>query len=510
MGSIRTAWIAAALAALVGGCGTTINNQPINQPITTSLSEALSAGREDTTYADELMVGLAFSGGGTRAAAFSFGVLQEIERTQLPRRDRPSLLDRIDFVSGVSGGSITAAYFGLKKRAALSDFRERFLLRNAEESISTGLIPLTLIRAFEGGVNDSTQFPRWLDANLFEGATFAAFRHDRRPRIWINASDIYNRTPFIFGATAFGAMCSDLSRYPISSAVAASAAVPVVFAPVVIRTYSGQCGARLPAWIERARANVNSPPMLRSFAEGIARYHSGRMPYIKLLDGGLVDNFGLAGFTIARLSSDTPYGPFTPEQAVRMRRSIFIVVDAGQGPSGDWVNTVSGPSGLELVMAAADTATEAALRAGFTAFEGTMKDWEQQVVRWRCGLSAAQRRRYGAPPGWNCRDLQFHTARVSFAQLDPQRAAQLNAIPTRFRLPQQQVDFLIDAGRDALRGNLVFRNFLTSLGSRIRPPARPEPQRPPGERVAEASAVTGPRTGFAAPLPAAGFVPPER
>ena len=27
------------------------------------------------------------------------------------------------------------------------------------------------------------------------------------------------------------------------------------------------------------------------------------MPYIKLLDGGLVDNFGISGFTIARLSS---------------------------------------------------------------------------------------------------------------------------------------------------------------------------------------------------------------
>ena len=57
--------------------------------------------------------------------------------------------------------------------------------------------------------------------------------------------------------------------------------------------------------------------MLSAFAKAISRYHDGSMPYIKLLDGGLVDNYGLSGFTIARLSSDTPYGPLSPKQAVK-------------------------------------------------------------------------------------------------------------------------------------------------------------------------------------------------
>ena len=51
--------------------------------------------------------------------------------------------------------------------------------------------------------------------------------------------------------------------------------------------------------------------MLKTFAEATARYRNGSMRYIKLLDGGLVDNYGLSGFTIARLSADTPYGPLT-------------------------------------------------------------------------------------------------------------------------------------------------------------------------------------------------------
>src|SRR5262249_46955272 len=143
-----------------------------------------------------------------------------------------SLLDRVDFVSGVSGGSITAAYFGLRKREAMADFRERFLLRNPEQGLQMDLSLLNIANGLQGSVNDATQFPRWLDDNLFDHATFKNLMISRRPQVWINASDIYNRTPFVFGRTTFGALCSDLSSFPLSLAVAASAAVPVVFAPV--------------------------------------------------------------------------------------------------------------------------------------------------------------------------------------------------------------------------------------------------------------------------------------
>ncbi|WP_164133722.1 patatin-like phospholipase family protein, partial [Stenotrophomonas maltophilia] len=81
-------------------------------------------------------VGLAFSGGGTRAAAFSFGVLEEMSRMPVRGAQGP-LVDRVGFISGVSGGSVIAAYYGLKQREALADFRERFLLRNVEESFDT-------------------------------------------------------------------------------------------------------------------------------------------------------------------------------------------------------------------------------------------------------------------------------------------------------------------------------------------------------------------------------------
>ena len=69
--------------------------------------------------------------------------------------------------------------------------------------LETDLNLATLGKAFAGGINDFRGLPRWLDANLFHGATFADLRKMVRPRVWINASDIYNRTPFVFGVTAF-------------------------------------------------------------------------------------------------------------------------------------------------------------------------------------------------------------------------------------------------------------------------------------------------------------------
>lgn len=471
---MRVSRVAAALllALLAAGCAT-VTGTPHNQPVGL-VAQAAETGRDDSTYDDDLLVGVSFSGGGTRAAAFAYGALLEMDRTRLPGEVPPnSLLDRLDFVSGVSGGSVTAAYYGLKKRAGLADFREKFLIRNAEEAISTDVNLGNISRALAGGINDSEKFPKWLNDNLFEGATFAEFRKQRRPRIWINASDIYNRTTFVFGATAFRAICSDLNSYPIADAVAASAAVPVVFAPVVLRTFPDQCRAKPPEWILHARANRASPPLLRAYADAIVRYTDGSVPFIKLMDGGLVDNYGLSGFTIGRLSSETPYGPMLPQQAVKLRRAMFIVVDAGRGPSGDWVKTVEGPAGMDMVMAASDTAVDASVRSSFTAFDRTMSEWQTDLIRWRCGLSAGDRKKYGAPANWNCRDLKFFVGRIGFDQFDEPRASQLKSIDTRFKLPVDQVDALIAAGSDALKTNSTYQGFLGSLRGAPRHGPRP-------------------------------------
>ena len=273
---LRTVAPATALAVWLAGCASLGVSDPTNQPLAGDAAAAFASSRQDPSAGDDVMVGLAFSGGGTRAAAFAHGVLQEIDQTTARTRSGThSLLDRVGFVSGVSGGAVTAAYFGLKKRDALTDFREKFLIRNAEESISTNISAVNLMKGLGGGVNDVRTFSRWLNDNLYNGATFADFRKAAGPQVWLNASDIYNRTPFIYGATTFGALCSDLLSYPIAEAVAASAAVPIMFTPMVIRTYPKQCTDRLSPAMEKAHNNPNAPPMLKSFADALVSYGDG-------------------------------------------------------------------------------------------------------------------------------------------------------------------------------------------------------------------------------------------
>lgn len=460
------------LRILVGLCGSliliscgTISNQPINVPLTEASAAIAGDARPGEAADDDMMVGLAFSGGGTRAAAFSFGVLQGFAHTAINDRGRRvPLIDRVDFVTAVSGGSVTAAYFGLKGTAALADFRERFLVRNAEESLNTEVNLINFSRGLAGGANQDTPLRNWFDANLFDGATFRELRTERRPRVWINATDIYNRTPFVFGQTAFGAICSDLADYPIAGAVAASAAVPLAFAPVVLQTYPDRCHSKVADWITRAADNLHAPPLLHSYAKAVRGYRDGSMKYVKLLDGGLVDNFGLSGFTIALESAQAPYEPLARAEALRLHRVLFLVVDSGRGPQGNWADRLEGPSGADLVDAVSSAAIDASVRASFTAFNAELAAWRDSLVRWRCSLAAAEvTRALGANHHWNCRDIKVFVGRLSFDQLDAARASRLSAVPTRFNLPAATIDELISAGEDALAASPTFRDFKRSL-----------------------------------------------
>jgi predicted acylesterase/phospholipase RssA len=467
-------WVCAlACAALVVGCAEIIHNDPVNRPLADN-GLRIEAGNNShvSVNDDDFEVGLAFSGGGTRAAAFSYGVLTGFGETQVSTtRHAISLLDHIDFVSGVSGGSIIAAYYGLKGREALSDFRERFLLANPE--LQTNFNFFNIAHGLDVGINDSVQFSHWLDAHLFNNATFKELLARRRPVVWINASDIYNRTAFPFTPVTFSALCSDLPSYPISLAVAASTAVPIVFAPVVVQNYLGDCPTPLPEWIDRVRHDQNAAPIMKSYAEALERYRTGKVKYVKLLDGGLVDNYGLAAITITRLANKTPYGPLEPEEAVKLRRFLFLVVDAGRAPSGAWVGSVAGPSGIDLINAASDTAIESGALSSYSLFQDTMNIWRQKLIDWRCQLSEADLRRYHAPPAWNCKDVKFFIGRIAFEDLGPERAGSLDRIKTTLRLPPDQVDMLIAAGHDALKNSPVFHAFLQSLPSVQRPSVVP-------------------------------------
>ncbi len=168
---------------------------------------------------------LAFSGGGTRAAALAYGVLEELRDTTViidgqPRR----LLDEIDTISSVSGGSFTSAYYGLYGERTFEDFKEVFLTQDIEHELVLGLFNPLRWFGSEGRTEMAVDL---YDEKIFHGATFADMQRAGGPLILINASDLAYGVRFSFVQEYFDLLCSDINTFPVARAVTASSAVPI-------------------------------------------------------------------------------------------------------------------------------------------------------------------------------------------------------------------------------------------------------------------------------------------
>jgi NTE family protein len=375
------------LCILVSSCALSIENLPVNQKLDLS---KYAAGENRVSpvrnIVGENAIALSFSGGGFRASAFSFGALKAIEKLEDQHK---GIVDDITFITSVSGGSLTAAYYGVNGKSSLSTFRENVLLRDAETDMRfSALAPSNFIRLLRGGLNDRTNLGTWLDKEVFKGASFADVYKRRKPDIWINATDVYNRTPFLFIPPVFNAICSDINTFSIAEAVQASMSVPVVFAPVLLQSFPENCPVPASPWIDTVLANPEASNTVKATARALKNYRDPAvMKYVKLVDGGVTDNFGLSSILIGRTASRTTYGPFTSQDVVRLRSMLFLVVDAGRGPSGDWALETGGPSGFDMALAATDTAIDAAARASYDGFRLMMSQWQQNIIEYRCSLS---------------------------------------------------------------------------------------------------------------------------
>ena len=495
---LRTVAPATALAVWLAGCASLGVSDPTNQPLAGDAAAAFASSRQDPSAGDDVMVGLAFSGGGTRAAAFAHGVLQEIDQTTARTRSGThSLLDRVGFVSGVSGGAVTAAYFGLKKREALTDFREKFLIRNAEESISTNISAVNLMKGLGGGVNDVRTFSRWLNDNLYNGATFADFRKAPGPQVWINASDIYNRTPFIYGETTFGALCSDLAvlsdrrsgrglgrgadRVHADGHQDLSQAV---HRPAVAGDGEGAQQPERAADVEVLRRRARELRRRLDQVHQAPRRRPGRQFRPFRLHDRPACGAGAVRAAVGRAGG-----------AAASRDRSSWSMPAGRRPATG-CRPSTGRAGWSWSTPHPTRRCQASVRASYTAFQTILSDYQRQLVTWRCGLSPELRKRYGAGPNWNCQDIKLSLTRVAFEQLGPARAKALSAVDTRFKLPVEQVDAVIAAGRDALAANPQYREFLRGLGARPSqqpvPEAPPLPSEPPPTPVATAPSLPFP------------------
>src|SRR5438876_9551981 len=276
-----------ALLLLLGGCAT----RPINPPITQadpSTGYRFEVRQAQVKNKHNLVI-LAFSGGGTRAAAFSYGVLEFLRRTEVigPKGNRGRLLDEVDVITGVSGGSFTALAYGLYGDKLFDDYEQRFLKRNVQgEIIARALSPAYWGKLGSTGWGRSELAAQLYDEILFNNATFGDLDRGSGPLILASATDISTGSRFVFNQRTFDVICSDLNAVSLSRAAAASSAVPVVLSSVTMNNYGGTCNRVTPALVKLFTDSDNPPRpaarAIRSLKAEEAFGDSVHRPYIHL------------------------------------------------------------------------------------------------------------------------------------------------------------------------------------------------------------------------------------
>jgi NTE family protein len=431
-----------------GGCATRVPNAPLAQRHADQGYYFHTKQRPNNS--DETVFIVMFSGGGTRAAAFAYGVLDGLRRVEVDGPGgRRNLLNEVDAISSVSGGSVTAAAYGLHGEAIFPMLEGAFLKRNIQGALALGVLnPLNWPRLWSGHFGRSDLAAEYYDRILFQGATFAELQRRPGPFIVINSTDISTGARFEFTQRQFDLMCSDLATFPVSKAVAASSAVPGLLTPVTLNNYAGHCGYPIPEWITHTNAPQDIRGRLRT-GELKTYLDSTNRPFLHVVDGGVSDNLGI------RAVIDGTYALRNqPElqdgiDVRRVKRVVLLSVNAYSSPPKDWDQHESPPGSLTTAAAAA------ALTLDRYSIE-TLAVANEEFERWKHDLG-----NNGAA------GVEFYPIFLSFRNFkeDKQRNFFLS-MPTSFFLPPASVDELGRAGRELLNEDEVYQKLLRDLGAR--------------------------------------------
>jgi NTE family protein len=412
---------------------------------------------------------LSFSGGGTRAAAFSYGVLEELRRIEIVvDGQRRRLLDEVDLITGVSGGSFTALAYALHGERLFSEYDERFLKRNVQgELLVRSLNPFNWWRFIGGTAGRSELAADYYDEILFEGATFADLLDKQAPLAVATGTDISTGSRLAFFQNDFDLLCTDLGKIRLARAAATSSAVPVVLSAVTFNNYGGTCGYEYPAWV---RDVANPAHRARPAGRAVQRYremqvfqNSKERPFIHLVDGGVGDNIGVRGVLEALEELAASRG-FRDEIGFgTVRRIVIIVVNSHSAPRTDWDRQESPPGFVTQLMQSSGVPID---RYSFETVE-TMKD-RSEIWAWRRELLVARARLAGkteAEAEATVPKVTLETLDVSFDAIpDPKEREYFLNLPTSFVLPAEAVDRLREVAGRLLRQSPEFEAVLRDMG----------------------------------------------
>lgn len=462
-------------ALLLAGCNALA---PVNPPIAqVDLDSGYRVGRllkrphGGVKNDPQTLFLLTFSGGGTRAAAFSYGVLEELRRTHLKVHGKQrNLLSEVDAIAGVSGGSFTALAYALYGDRLFTEYEPRFLKRDVQGTLTLrALNPLNWFSLGSGLYGRSELAADYYDEILFGGATFADLLDKPTPVTAVTGTDLSTGARFPFSQDHFDLLCSDLGTVRLARAAATSSAVPAVLSPVTYNNYGGHCGAQLPVWVKdvtkpegperpagRALLRLRD---IQSFAD------SKNRPYLHVVDGGVSDNLGLRGLleALEELEASPAFQREVDFPAIR--RIVVVVVNSRSAPDTDWDRVPRAPGILSQLLQSSSVPID---HFSYESVE-LLKDIAQRWADKR-QLAIAERRLAGmtrAQAEASVPPLRFDAIDVSFDSIeDPVQRRYFMNLPTSFVLSSEEVDRLRELGGQLLREAPGYRDLLDQIGDK--------------------------------------------
>lgn len=201
-------------------------------------------------------IGLALSGGGYRAAAYHIGTLRALNKL--------GILDEVDVISSVSGGSITSAYYVQNKEKGYEVFEKEFIRKLTHNVLWIAIIRAVVMLAIFvamfyfvpnsyfwyvlGGLilllllffYNILPFSKCIE-NAYELLFFKWAKLDEIPQepvLAINATDLSTGNQFTFSQDRMTCypykdkLTFSTVDFPVAKAVMASSCIPQIFSPI--------------------------------------------------------------------------------------------------------------------------------------------------------------------------------------------------------------------------------------------------------------------------------------
>ena len=381
------------------------------------------------------------------------------------------ILDEVDCISSVSGGSFTAAYYALYGDNIFKEFGDKFLYRNIQrELILKAVNPLNWGRLASPYFSRSDLASELYDQTIFDKKTFGDLRaRNQRPFLILNATHLQPGARFQFTQDQFDYVGSNLMDFPIGRAVAASSAFPFLLSPISLKNFPDAEGSPSPPSKEDFQEHYHLNRRLYEWAKQRSSYgDKDAHPYVHLMDGGLADNIGLRaitdeyrrGFIRKRINTE------------KIDKLVIIAANARTAPPED-LDKHRHPPGL--VDVALKTATISMENYSFDTVEMTRELTEQRAQSQRelenC-QSNINARCPGSPalPPLAGRNLRSYVIELNFEGIEnPQEQECFLSLPTSYSLSHQQVIALINIAGELLETHPKFKELLQDLGAKSEP-----------------------------------------